>query len=290
MKRNRLFITAALLTLASLGNGLASTAVAPPVNGAGTLANADIVAGVAPLDVSKLKSGQLTLNVGHYSQLPPFYFSTGNPQPGLGQDIFNEVIKKTGIKNINYIAYDNDIDLNAKLQQGKIDIIANSWDLPGMRKKFLLTEPYYTQGGLSFLYFKQKGSFQTAEDLKGHNVGVFKHGYADRFWLPAHGVDQGSVKAYSTIKELMFALKDGDIDVAVIYYPLARLAQQQLTDQLNSTLVQSINDVYAVRKQDAQLQAALNQALESLKKDGTLEKIQAQYLPNPQITPQNPHA
>jgi ABC-type amino acid transport substrate-binding protein len=232
----------------------------------------------AVIDISRLKSGELTLNVGHYNHLPPFYFAGSNPQPGFGHDIFTEVAAKAGIIKVNFIGFDNTVDLNSQLQQGKIDVIANAWDLPGMRKQFLLTAPYFTKGGLSFLYYKRKGSFQTAEDLNHHTIGVFERGYADHYWLPAHGIPKNSVKRFTNLKDLMFALKDGRIDVAVIYYPLAQLAQQQLKDQLESNLIQPINDVYAVRKHDTALQSLLDQAIQTLTANGTLDKIRAQYL------------
>ncbi len=235
---------------------------------------------ISPLDVEKLKSGQQTLRVGHYNQLPPFYFLNSRSQPGFGHDIFVEVAKKAGIPKIEFIGYDNNIDLNALLNQGKIDIIANSWDLPGMRKQFLLTSPYYSKGGLSFLYYKNKGPFQNVDDLKDHTVGAFQGGYAARYWLPTHGVLKDSTKLYSSLKELMFALKDGNIDVAVVYHPLALFAQKQFTDQLDVTLIQPINDVYAVRKQDTGLQVTLDQAIQTLSSEGVLGKIEAQYLDN----------
>jgi len=233
---------------------------------------------IPAVDVVKLKSGESRLTVGHYDELPPFYYVKGSPQFGFGYDIFMEVAKKAGIKNVEFVAFENTADLNSKLQQGKIDVIAHSWDLPGTRKAFLLTDPYYTKGGLSFLYFKEKGSFQTAEDLLNHKVGVFKNGYAEHYWLPTHNIPKTAIRSYDTLKDLMFALKDGNIDVAVVYYPLAQLAQLQLTDQLATTLVQSINDVYALRKQDIELQKTLNEAIESLSKDGQLTKISSQYL------------
>ena len=150
--------------------------------------------------------------------------------------------------------------------------------------KFLLTTPYYTKGGLSFLYFNKR-AFQTVDDLKNATIGVFKHGYADHYWLPSHGIAKTSIQAFSSIKELMFALKDGDIDVAVVYYPLAQLAEQQLTDQFATTLIQPISDVYAMRKQDVALQKTLNQAIQTLTADGTI-KLQAQYL-NPTTAAQS---
>jgi ABC-type amino acid transport substrate-binding protein len=233
---------------------------------------------IAPLDVAKLKSGKQTLRVGHYNQLPPFFYSNSPAQPGFGHDIFVEVAKKAGVPRIEFMGYDNNVDLNTLLKQGRIDVIANSWDLPGMRKQFLLTTPYYSKGGLSFLYYKNKGSFQNTDDLKDHIVGALQKGYAARYWLPIHGVDKESIKLYETLKELLFALKDGDIDVAIIYHPLALLAQQQLSDQLTVNLVQPINDVYAVRQQDNDLQALLDEAIKSLNQEGILDKIQVQYL------------
>ena len=259
--------------------GAEEVVVAPykPDSPSASLSNTDL----APIDIEKLKSGQAALNVGHYNQLPPFYYADDNVQPGFGHDIFMEVAKKAGIQHINWIGFDYGADLNAQLEQGKIDLIANSWDLPGAREQFLLTTPYYTKGGLSFLYFKKNGPFLTADDLKDHAVGVFRYGYADRYWLPAHNVAKGSIKTYPTIRDLMFALRDGEVDVAVVYYPLAQLAQQQLVDKLEATLVQPINDVYAVRKQDAALQTLLNQAIHNLATEGTLNKIQAQYINSP---------
>lgn len=232
------------------------------------------------LNMEKLKSGQQTLRVGHYNQLPPFYFLNADSQPGFGHDIFVEVAKKAGIPKIEFIGFDNSIDLNALLTQGKIDVIANSWDLPGMRKQFLLTNPYYTKGGLSFLYYKDKGSFQNADDLKDHTIGAFKGGYAARYWLPTHGISKNSIKTYTSLKELMFALRDGDVDVAVVYHPLALFAKRQFTDQFDVSLAQPINDVYAVRKQDNELQTTLDQAIQALATEGILDKIVSQYLDN----------
>lgn len=252
----------------------ANPSATPVYDVIGSLSHKDM-----PIDIAQLKSGQQTLRVGHYNQLPPFYYADDdNPQPGFGYEIFSQVAKKAGIQKVNFIGFDNNIDLNMQLAAGNIDVIANSWDLPGMQKQFLLTAPYYTKGGLGFLYYAQKGSYQTVDDLKNATVGVFEHGYADRYWLPAHGIDKNSIRTYASIRELMFALKDGNIDVALVYYPLAQLAQQQLADQLAATLIQPINDVYALRKEDVALQKLLNQAIQSLTKDGTIAKLQTQYL------------
>ncbi|MBS0351136.1 MAG: amino acid ABC transporter substrate-binding protein [Proteobacteria bacterium] len=242
------------------------------------------------LDISKLKSGEQVLRVGHYKQLPPFFYTDINDQSGFGYEIFSQVAKQAGIQKVNFIGFENNIDLNLLLEHGAIDVIANSWDLPGMRKHFLLSTPYYTKGGLSFLFFKQKGNYQKAEDLKEHTIGVFKHGYADLYWLPSHGIAKDSIKAFSNIKELMTALREGDIDVAVIYYPLAKLAEQQLPDQLQAVLVEPINDVYAVRMQDMELAKILNQAIQTLADNGTLTKIQADYLnPTENVAQNNPN-
>lgn len=283
MKKLGLLMVAAAFGCMAIEVGLAEEGATPekPIVGVRDFVQ---INGIMPVDIAKLKSGEGTLNVGHYNQLPPFYFDQGSPQLGFGYDIFMEVAKKAGIQNVKFVGFDNSADLNAELRQGKIDVIANAWDLPGTRKNFLLTAPYYTQGGLSFLYFKKNGSFKTLDDIKNHNIGVFKRGYADHYWLPAHGIPKTAIRPYLTLKELMFALKDGHIDVAVVYYPLARLAQQQLTNQLDSTLIQPINDVYALRKQDLELQTVLNEAIQSLVTDGSVDKIQAQYLdPSPSL-------
>ncbi len=236
---------------------------------------------IAPaLNINKLQSGKETLNVGHYKQLPPFYFTNSDSnQPGFGQEIFSEVAKQAGIKNINFIGFDNATNLNQLLKEGKIDVIANSWDLPGMRKQFLLTTPYYSKGGLSFLYFKNSGPFRSLDDLKHHSIGVLKDGYAARYWLPAHSIAPSSpVKTYSSINDLMTALNEGEVDLAIVYYPLARYAQTKVNNKLEVLLIQPINDVYAVRKQDTALQQILNQAINSLSAQGTLEKITKSYL------------
>ncbi len=236
---------------------------------------------IAPaLNINKLQSGKETLNVGHYKQLPPFYFTnSNNNQPGFGHEIFSEVAKQAGIKNINFIGFDNATNLNQLLKEGKIDVIANSWDLPGMRKQFLLTTPYYSKGGLSFLYFKNSGPFHSLADLKNHSIGVLKDGYAARYWLPAHSIaPSSSVKTYSSINDLMTALNEGEVDLAIVYYPLARYVQTQANNKLEVLLIQPINDVYAVRKQDTALQQILSQAINSLSAQGTLEKITKNYL------------
>lgn len=238
------------------------------------------------LNFNKLQSGEETLNVGHYKHLPPFYFenSSAGKQPGFGYEIFTEVAKKAGIKKINFIGFDNSVNLNQQLKEGKIDVIANSWDLPGMRKHFLLTTPYYSKGGLSLLYYKDKVSFKTLQDLQNHFVGALQGGYASRYWLPSHGVAQSSIKNYAKIGQLFTALQSGDIDVAVIYYPLAKFAKNKSSD-MDVLLVEPINDVYALRKQDIALQNALNQAITDLSTEGALEKIVKVYLDPAEVVP-----
>lgn len=288
MQKNGLLISAVLITGVWLSTGFADNQTPPnntpaPATIPQTQTSNEVnkVGELLPLDISKLKSGEIQLNVGHYNQLPPFYFNNDNTKNGFGYDIFNEVAKKAGIPKVHFIGYDNNIDLNMQLQAGKIDVIANSWDLPGMHKQFLLTSPYYTKGGLGFLYYKQKGPFQTAADLKDHNIGVFKHGYADNYWLPVNGIPKENIKTYSYLKDLMIALRDNEIDVAVVYYPLAQLAQVQSGDKVDAVLVQPINDVYAVRSQDTELLNILNDAIADLSKQGSLEQIPLQYYTSP---------
>ena len=119
-----------------------------------------------PIDIAKLRSGQQTLRVGHYNQLPPFYYADDNPQPGFGYEVFSKVYKKASFQKVKFMGFDNNIDLNMQLAAGNIDVIANSWDLPGMRKQFLLTTPYYTKGGLGFFILSKRAVIKRLMTLK----------------------------------------------------------------------------------------------------------------------------
>ena len=218
MKKQGLLIAAALAGLIHCGIVLAedqtpaSVSVSPPAE----------QVSIPPLDIVQIKSGKRVLNIGHYNQLPPFYFANDNTHPGFGHDILVAVAKKAGIHNIHFIGFDSTADLNTELREGRIDMIANAWDLPGMRKQFLLTDPYYKGGGLGFLYRQKAGAFQNPDDLRYHSVGTFEHGYAQNYWLPAHDINQYLVKTYSNADDMVKALQEGRIDVAVVYYPLAQ--------------------------------------------------------------------
>lgn len=241
------------------------------------MSGAVFAANPLPIEVMKLKSGEQTLTVGRYTFPPPFYSFNENMQKGLVTEIFDAVASRAGIKKVKYVNFNTISELRNACDRGKIDVISNVWDTPFNRNRYLLTMPFNLQGGIVLLYPKENGPFQTADDLRSHTVGILDRNYFRNYCFTVMNMPKGSMKEYSTLNALQLALERNEIDAALTFFRFAQYIQNSQPSKYRYTLLQSMHNVYAVRKQDIDLQKLLNQSLDSLWHDGTLNNILAKH-------------
>jgi lysine-arginine-ornithine-binding protein len=165
------------------------------------------------------------------------------------------------------------------LEAKKYDAIAASMSITDERKqKVAFTEPYYSN---YLRIVTKKGSGITGpESLKGKTVGAQRSTVAATYAEDKLG--RGStVKLYDTQTAAYSDLEAGRLDaLASDVYP----AFDWLKDKPGFEFVGDKIDVndkigIAIRKDDKELETALNKALKTIRENGTYAKLNAKYFP-----------
>ncbi len=203
---------------------------------------------------------------------------------GFDIDVGNAVCAKLKAK---CVWVENSFDgLIPALEARKFNAINSDMTITAQRRQVIdFTDPIYA---IPNQMIAKKGSplLPTAESLKGKHVGVLQgtiqEAYAKAKWSPA-GVD---VVPYQTQDQIYADLASGRLDAAFQDGEAAAkgflnrpqgagfaFAGPAVTDE--KLLGSGVG--YGVRKGDAQLKAALDEALKELKADGTIDRLAAKY-------------
>ena len=241
----------------------------------------------AAIDMAKLTSGERALVVGHVAEWPPFYLSEGPAGPvGLDADIVRAVAKRASIRWVEFRAM-TFAELPGALESGRIDVIANGfWVLPERQQRFLLTTPYYLKGGLGFLY-RRETPFAKAGDLAGKRVASIRGGYVES-WIRKHA-PTATYLPVNRVRDLVSMLESGKADVVVTFYTVEKYVASHLDakepHRLDAVLVEPHHAAYAMRKSDAALARALDDAVLAMWADGSLYGLKKKYLEDVHIEP-----
>jgi len=188
---------------------------------------------------------------------------------------------------VNCVWVENDFDgLIPALSARKFDAINSDMTITEQRKKAIdFTEPIYSIPN-QLIARKGSGLLPSAASLKGKRVGVLQgtiqESYAKAKWA-GEGVD---VVPYQTQDQIYADLAAGRLDAAFQDSEAAskgflKRAQGAAFEFAGPTVTDSqllgSGVGFGVRKGDAALKAALDEALRALKADGTIERIAAKY-------------
>jgi len=226
--------------------------------------------------VDDAKAGTRTIIVGTDATFPPFeQTSTGGEKSGFDIDLVTAIFGKIGIKKFTFqqVPFGQ---LVPGLQARHIDLAASAIYITDERKKVVdFSEPYFT-GGLSVMLKPSESGITKPADLDRKRisvqVGTKSVGYLKETYPKAELV------IAQTNDQMFQALQSGRADAVVTGYPAARyyikthggakLADFLLTHEMYG---------YAVRKEDKDLLAAVNDALAALEKDGTVKKLSEKW-------------
>ena len=234
---------------------------------------------IPTVDIQQLKSGERTLLAGYIKAFPPFFYTNKENHPqGMGADIFNMIANNAGFKTVKFVAFNHFHELQTALQDGKIDVIVNNyWVTPERQQLFLFTKPYYRGDGLALIYLKEpQRDYKSLNDLKENPVGVLTNSHA-QIWIQQN-FPKTKFKDYGAVNELWDALQNDQVDAILTYNSLALDKLKEMKGEFNLVLLQPLDSVYAVRKQDTALQQALNESISTAWKNGSLNKIEGKYL------------
>ncbi len=277
--RNPLFLTlsAVLLVVLALtgcgsnNNGNNAPSSAPSNNAAngGSSANADSNL------LNEIKTAGV-IKVGLMGTYAPYNFLNDNKEiDGFDADIAKEVAKRLGVK-VEFAPQEFS-GLIPSLQAGKIDAIISQVTITDERKQQIdFTQPYITNE-VKIIVKEDNDSITKLEDFKGKNIGVGlgtnDESYLRNDVLPQVG--NFEIKTYDDVITSLQDLNAGRIDATInnLY------ALKPIVDK-NGYKIKAVGDAIksdqagiAIRKNNPEFLAALDQALTDMKADGTYNTI-----------------
>ncbi|GGJ93352.1 ABC transporter substrate-binding protein [Pseudomonas matsuisoli] len=218
-----------------------------------------------------------TLKVASTPTGSPFTFldTKTNSIEGVMVDIVKAVGKEAGfevqIEPMQFSA------LIGSLKSKRVDLISAAMFITEERKKVVdYSAPVYSYGEGVVAPTEDTTAYTKLEDLKGKRIGV-QVGTAFVAPLQSSGLFS-EVKLYDTTADLMRDANAGRIDVGMLDYPIAAYAISQknfpnlrMVDSFKPTMVSDIG--IATNKDNPELLAKVNAAIEKLKGDGTIDAI-----------------
>lgn len=218
---------------------------------------------------------ELPLKVGTCADYPPYSsidLNTGKIV-GLDVDIITEIATRLG-KKVKIF----DMPFNSLLMElaaGQIDVIAAGVTVNDERAKTILfSTPYVDNDSLVIVTDKKNPALTDITNIYWKTVGVAT-GYSSDLYLST--IPAITLTRLENISDLILALQNNSIDAfstsKTVYDYFTNILGEGHTYQ--AFTVPSVIDTYAlgISKKNKDLQKNINNALDSMKKDGTLEKI-----------------
>lgn len=228
----------------------------------------------APGTVKNLtRPGKLLVAVD--TTYPPMEFEMNDGKVvGFDVDLARELAKRLNLEaEFVVMGWDG---ILAGLQSKRYDVIISSMSVTAERQKQVDFVEYVKMGQV-FVVRKKDAAVTSEKELKGKIIAV----QADTTSFEAvenfkkQGVAIKDVKAFKAATDTFSALKSMQADVIVIDEPVGRYyaAKDSKTFVVSGMALAPEPMGVAVRKDAADLKLALEQAMEKIKKDGTLSKL-----------------
>lgn len=223
-----------------------------------------------------------TINFATEATYPPFEFIDASGKiKGFDIDLANALCQQIKAQcTFSNQAFNS---LIPSLNLGKFDAIVSALGITVEREKQVsFTNSYYQPSG-SFVAATSK--HYTLNAIVGKTIGV-QTGSTFEKYLQDKYKGQVTIKSYASIQETFLDLVSGRIDLVLADTPIAYAWLKQDKNNQQYSLVDKpiIDPQYfgtgygiAVRKDNTQLLNALNQALITIKANGTYDKIVKKY-------------
>lgn len=208
------------------------------------------------------------------AEFPPYEYKDGGEFKGIDVEIATEIAKKLGkelqILDIQFDAIINSVD------SGKADMGMAGMTVTEDRKQNVDFSNTYTTAVQSVIV-KNNSGINKVDDLQGRVIGVQTGTTGDIYCSDDFGED--SIKRYNKAADAVQALVSGSIDSVVIDDQVA------ISLVANNTGLKILSTAYAleeyaicVKKGNTELLNQINDALDELTNDGTIDTIKAKYI------------
>lgn len=193
-----------------------------------------------------------------------------NPANDIGYevDLANALARRMGRK-ARFVQNQWD-GLVPGLERGEYDIVINGLEItPDRAERINFSTPYY-YSTLTLTARADDARIQKPEDLRGRVVGTLKATYAERYLASLGNL---SIRSYDQTPNAYTDLSLGRLD-AVVNDAMAAMYYGYGT-HLRNFDIPGVRFTFGIgiRKSDDKLVSAINAALDSMKRDGTLKKI-----------------
>lgn len=227
-------------------------------------------------DLAKVKQAD-TLRIAMSGTFPPFSFvDDANNVVGFDVDIGTEIAKRLGVKaEIVTTPFDGII---AGLIAGKFDTVVGSMTITEERAKAIdFVGPYY-HGGRG-LFVPAASAIQSFDAVKGHTVAVTLGETHDK-WAKQH--DGWTVRSYKSLPEMLLEANAGRVDAIVADKIPVLVAIKEQGLPLRPIEIPGVDPTanvgIAIRKNNPELKAAMQAALDAMMADGTYAAISTKWI------------
>lgn len=248
-----------------------------------------LVAGVAFAAAPRAQADDLAaikdageMRIAMSGAYPPFNFvNDKNEVVGFDAAIGREIATRIGVEPVIVTtAWDGII---AGLLADKYDTIVGSMTITPKRQEVVdFVGPYYRAGRGVFV--KGDSPVRSLDDLKGETIGVTL-GETHEKWAREHAGEYGDwdIRTYKGLPELMLELNSGRVDAIVVDNIPVRVAVNKSgadVRQLDTPGIEggAVEIGIAIRKDNPELKAAMQKALDEMMADGTYEKIAMEWI------------
>lgn len=237
-------------------------------------------AAIAPVfadDLEAIKSSGV-FSAAMSGQYPPFSMvNEQNEVIGFDVDITEEIARRLGVEPQTVTAtFDGIIP---GLLTKKYDSIIGSLTITDDRSKVVdFVGPYYHDG--RGIFVMENADVTGLDDLKGKTVGVTL-GETHEKWAREQG--GWTLRTYKGLPELIMELKVGRIDAVIVDYVALLAVLKETNDPIKMLDIPEIEGArsgigIAIRKNNPELKAAMQTALDEMMADGTYATISNKWL------------
>jgi polar amino acid transport system substrate-binding protein len=217
-----------------------------------------------------------TLTVGSDVPYPPFEEFGESKTEFTGFDV--ELVEAIGEKIDRQPDFvDTSFDtIFRDLAQGKFEMVASATTITPEREKTVdFSDPYYLAE--QAILAKEGTDVKSIEDLSGLTVGV-QQGTTGEEYVEEE-TDAGEVRSYPEGPDMVTPLRGGTIDAAVLDIPVAEnLAAAGEGIEVSAEIKTGEEYGLVVPQGEEDLLNEVNEALQELKDDGTLNELYEKWL------------
>ena len=226
-------------------------------------------------DDNKLETvteGKLTMATN--AEFPPYEFYEGEKVVGIDAEVAEKIAEKLGLElEIADVSFDSIIP---GVQSGKYDMGMAGMTVTDERKRSVnFSDSYAT--GIQSVIVKEDSKITSIDDLKGKKIGVQTATTGDIYASDDYGED--NVKRFENGAAAVAALTANKVDCVIIDNEPAK-AYVEANKGLKILDTEYAVEDYAIcfSKDSEELQKKVNDALNELKKDGSIQKIVDKYI------------